>query len=77
MNTSTRILAAFAVATIAGAVLGMLLISSNDSKSKKITGENVKETRSFIDRLLRHKVNRAGEDFKKRIDQNVEEYEQA
>ncbi len=47
MKTSTKILAAFAVATIAGTVLGMLLISSEDSKSVNEIDESKKEDRSF------------------------------
>ncbi len=55
MNTTTKILAAFAVATIAGTVLGMLLSSSEDSKLKNIIAESKKGNGSFIDKLFRRK----------------------
>lgn len=77
MNATTKILAGFTVGTIAGTLLGMLLISSEDSKSIKITGEGKKGTGSFVDRFFRHKKNNdATKAYKERIKQNAEEYEQ-
>lgn len=78
MNRTTKILTAFTVATIAGTVLGMLLISSEDSKSKKLIDENKKEGSSFIDKFFRHKKDRdVKEDLKQQVEQNAGEYEQA
>ena len=71
MNTKAKIIAAFAIATVSGTVLGLLL-SSGKGAQRMLTDRTKSERESFLHKLLRSNNKSESKD----LAQHAEEYEQ-
>jgi len=80
MNTTGKILMAFALGAVTGAVLGILFAPDKGSETRnKISEQGKKMGDSFKDKLRRgkEKVNDLKEDLKNAVRENIDEFEEA